>query len=151
VPEKFLGIRHHFFGNKKDGIEVESIDGFSKWFGWKHAPEKPRDSFKRRGRDTLVDKESRLYFMKHGPVCCDPLGVFTARKAEFAHYPREVRYKLMAEMCLGIWAIVDCVTNEPSGGNDKVVWTLVIVLTQWIGVLIYHFAPRTQRIEQYGH
>jgi hypothetical protein len=103
APEKFLGIRHHFFGKKKDCVEVESIDDFFKWFGWKHAPEKPSDWFKRRGRDALVDKESWLYFMKHGPVYYDPLGEFTARKAGFAHYPRDVRYKLMAEMCLGIW------------------------------------------------
>lgn len=103
APEKFLGIRHHFFGKKKDGVEVESIDGFFKWFGWRHAPEKPGDWFKRRGRDALVDKESWLYFMKHGPVYYDPLGEFTARKKEFAHYPRDVRYRLIAEMCLGIW------------------------------------------------
>lgn len=49
-----------------------------------------------------------------------------------------------------IWAIVDCASNEPSEGNDKIVWILVIVLTNWIGALIYYFVRRPQRIEQYG-
>ena len=52
---------------------------------------------------------------------------------------------------LWIWMIVDCATHEPSEGNDKVIWILVIVLTHWIGALIYLLARRPQRIRQYGH
>jgi hypothetical protein len=51
---------------------------------------------------------------------------------------------------LWIWMIVDCAMNEPSEGNDKVVWILVIVLTHWIGALIYLLARRPQRRAQYG-
>ena len=51
---------------------------------------------------------------------------------------------------LWIWMIVDCATNEPSEGNDKLVWMLVIVLTHWIGALIYLIARRPQRIAQHG-
>ena len=51
---------------------------------------------------------------------------------------------------LWIWMIVDCATKEPSEGNDKLVWILVIVLTHWIGALIYLFARRPKRIQQYG-
>jgi hypothetical protein len=47
--------------------------------------------------------------------------------------------------------IIDCATNEPAEGNDKLIWILVIVLTNWIGALIYYFVRRPQRIEQYGH
>jgi diadenosine tetraphosphatase ApaH/serine/threonine PP2A family protein phosphatase len=104
APEVFLGVRHHFFGGDKDGIDVLSIDGFFRGFGWRHPPTVCRDWFKRRGADALVDKESWLYFMKHGPLYHDPLGEFTARKEAFSHYPRDVRYKLMAGLCLGIWA-----------------------------------------------
>ena len=49
-----------------------------------------------------------------------------------------------------IWMIVDCATNEPSEGNDKVVWILIIVLTQIIGALIYYFVRRPKRIAEFG-
>ena len=49
-----------------------------------------------------------------------------------------------------IWMLVDCVTKEPSEGNDKLIWILVIVLTGWIGALIYLIARRPKRIEEHG-
>ena len=49
-----------------------------------------------------------------------------------------------------IWTIVDCATKEPSEGNDKIIWILVIVLTGLIGSLIYYLVRRPKRIEQYG-
>jgi hypothetical protein len=51
---------------------------------------------------------------------------------------------------LWIWTVIDCATKEPSEGNDKIVWILVIVFTHWIGSLIYIFVRRPQRILQYG-
>lgn len=56
----------------------------------------------------------------------------------------------LAGTALWIWMIVDCATREPSEGNDKVIWILVIVLTHWIGALIYLLARRPQRIARYG-
>ena len=44
-----------------------------------------------------------------------------------------------------IWMLVDCATREPSQGNDRLVWILVIVLTNVIGALIYFFARRPRR------
>ena len=44
-----------------------------------------------------------------------------------------------------IWMIVDCAINEPSEGNDKVVWILIIVLTHVIGAAIYFFVRRPER------
>ncbi|MGC9951604.1 MAG: PLDc N-terminal domain-containing protein [Bryobacteraceae bacterium] len=41
--------------------------------------------------------------------------------------------------------IVDCVTHEPSTGNDKVVWIIVIVFTYIVGALIYYFVRRRPR------
>ena len=49
-----------------------------------------------------------------------------------------------------IWMIVDCVNNEPSKGNDKLIWILVIVLASWLGAAIYYFARRPKRIATYG-
>ncbi|MEA1958705.1 MAG: PLDc N-terminal domain-containing protein [Chloroflexota bacterium] len=49
-----------------------------------------------------------------------------------------------------IWTIIDCATNEPPEGNDRLIWTLIVVLTHWIGALIYLLVRKPKRIEQYG-
>jgi len=41
-----------------------------------------------------------------------------------------------------IWMIVDCAQRQFPGENDKLVWILIIVLTSWIGALIYFFIGR---------
>ena len=51
---------------------------------------------------------------------------------------------------LWVWMIIDCATNEPTDGNEKLVWILIIVLTHWVGALIYFYLRRPQRIQQYG-
>ena len=51
---------------------------------------------------------------------------------------------------LWVWMIIDCATNEPAEGNEKLVWILIIVLTHWVGSLLYFFLRRPQRIQQYG-
>lgn len=45
-----------------------------------------------------------------------------------------------------VWMIVDCVTKESPQGNDRIVWLIIILLTGWIGALIYYFVRRPQRI-----
>ena len=49
---------------------------------------------------------------------------------------------------LWIWMIVDCATKEKSEGNDKLIWILIIVLTHWIGALIYLLVRRPKRIQE---
>jgi len=49
-----------------------------------------------------------------------------------------------------IWMLVDCVTKEPSEGNDRLVWVVVVVSTYIIGAAIYFFVRRPQRIAQLG-
>jgi hypothetical protein len=46
--------------------------------------------------------------------------------------------------------IVDCATKEKSDGNEKLIWILVILLTHWIGALIYLLVRRPQRIQELG-
>lgn len=53
-------------------------------------------------------------------------------------------------MVLWIWALVDCLAKESSQGNDKLVWCLVIILTGWIGALIYILVRRPQRVARFG-
>jgi hypothetical protein len=49
-----------------------------------------------------------------------------------------------------ILTLVDCAVNEPSEGNDKIIWILVIIFTHALGALIYRFARRPERIRVYG-
>ena len=48
-------------------------------------------------------------------------------------------------MASWIWMLVDCLKHESAEGNDKLIWVLVIVLTNWIGALIYFFVRRPER------
>ena len=49
-----------------------------------------------------------------------------------------------------IWMLIDCVKYEPSTGNEKIIWVLVIVLLNGIGALLYYFIRRPERIKQMG-
>ncbi len=44
-----------------------------------------------------------------------------------------------------IWMIIDCATNEPNTGNDKIVWMVVIVFTYIVGALVYYFVRKRPR------
>jgi TctA family transporter len=63
-------------------------------------------------------------------------------------------FGIMAVSILGsifwVWMLVECITKEPSQGNDKVVWLLIILLTHMVGALIYYFVRRPQRIQMMG-
>ena len=52
---------------------------------------------------------------------------------------------------LWTWMIVDCASKETSGGNAKLTWLLIIVLTHCIGALIYLLVRRPKRIQQHEH
>jgi len=56
----------------------------------------------------------------------------------------------VAGTILWIWTLIDCATKEPSEGNDKIIWILVIIFTHWVGSLIYLLVRRPQRIQMYG-
>ena len=57
---------------------------------------------------------------------------------------------VLAAIAFWIWMMIDCAINESSEGNDKMVWMLVIILTGWIGALIYCFVRRPTRIRIVG-
>lgn len=57
----------------------------------------------------------------------------------------------LAALAFWIWMMIDCAINEPSEGNDKIVWMLVLIFTNWIGALIYFFVRRPTRIRRVGH
>ena len=49
-----------------------------------------------------------------------------------------------------LWMLIDCATKEPSDGNDKLIWIIVIIFTHLLGALVYFFIRRPKRIEEYG-
>ncbi|HLP76112.1 MAG TPA: PLDc N-terminal domain-containing protein [Candidatus Paceibacterota bacterium] len=49
-----------------------------------------------------------------------------------------------------IWMLIDCATKESSEGNNKIVWVIIIALTNWVGAAIYFFVRRPQRIRELG-
>ena len=46
-----------------------------------------------------------------------------------------------------IWALVDCCTRDFKD-NDKIIWILVLVFTNWIGAIIYFLVGRPQAIDR---
>jgi hypothetical protein len=55
-----------------------------------------------------------------------------------------------APLIFWIWTIIDCVQNEPTAGNDKIVWLLVIFFTNFIGALLYIIIRKPERKRLYG-
>ena len=56
----------------------------------------------------------------------------------------------IAGTVLWIWMLVEVLTREVDEGNNRLIWALVIVLTHWLGALIYLIVRRKQRIAQVG-
>ena len=59
--------------------------------------------------------------------------------------------ELLGLACIAfwVWILVDCVTRERQP-NDRLVWSLVILLAPGIGALIYYFVrrPNRQKLDQ---
>jgi len=49
-----------------------------------------------------------------------------------------------------VWMLVDCLVNESSDGNDKLVWAAVIFFLNGFGAILYYFIRRPRRIEELG-
>ncbi len=57
---------------------------------------------------------------------------------------------VVAFVSFWIWMLVDCLSNEPSMGNDKLIWALVILFGSGIGALVYFLVRRPQRRQLFG-
>ncbi len=49
-----------------------------------------------------------------------------------------------------LWMLADCATKESSEGNDKLVWTLIILFAWVFGAFIYWVYRQPQRIAELG-
>jgi hypothetical protein len=60
------------------------------------------------------------------------------------------RGALVVASIFWIWVLIDCLAKEPSEGNDKVAWTLLIVFVPIIGAGLYYFIRRPERVKAAG-
>lgn len=44
-----------------------------------------------------------------------------------------------------MWMLVDCITNEPTNTNDKIIWIVVMLFTNFIGAFLYYIIRRPER------
>lgn len=49
-----------------------------------------------------------------------------------------------------IWILIEILTRETDENNTRLIWTLVVIFTHWLGALIYLFARRSERINKLG-
>lgn len=49
-----------------------------------------------------------------------------------------------------VWTLYDCISKEPSEGNDKVAWLLFILFVPVLGALVYYFVRRPERVKAQG-
>jgi hypothetical protein len=49
---------------------------------------------------------------------------------------------VLAATAFWIWALIDAIQNPRLDSNERLIWILVIILTQFIGALIYVIVGR---------
>ncbi len=103
-----------------------------------------------RGRDSL------LRIIGAGALAAGGLMLLALAAAPFLGEPFRT-FLFLAILLLGVFglavwvaALVDCAVNEPSQGNDKIVWVVIIIFTQLLGALLYLLLRRPRRIAETG-
>ena len=56
----------------------------------------------------------------------------------------------LAYLIFSIFTLIDCAQNEPSEGNTKIIWILIILFGMGVGPLVYFLVRRPERISSYG-
>lgn len=79
----------------------------------------------------------------------EPSGLFPLLASPFCCFFFVIVLNLLL-LVFWVWMIIDCASNEPAEGSDKIVWILVVLLAGPIGALIYLLARRPKRLEMYG-
>ena len=57
---------------------------------------------------------------------------------------------MLALFGIWLWALIDCANNEPSTGNEKVIWILLIIFLHVLGAILYLLVRRPKRIKEVG-
>ena len=56
----------------------------------------------------------------------------------------------LAYLIFSIFTLIDCAQNEPSEGNTKIIWILIILFGMGVGPLVYFLVRRPERISTFG-
>ena len=105
APEAFLGFSFGDFGRPREKVTVTSIDGFFADYllGFTHPPPEVAEWSRLINGEMLTGFESQLYFLQRGEVFHDPLGEFTARRAEWARFPNDIYHAKLSGQAFVIW------------------------------------------------
>lgn len=52
----------------------------------------------------------------------------------------------LAAFIFWVMVLADCLLNETREGNERIVWTLVIIFTLVVGAILYYFLRRPRRL-----
>jgi hypothetical protein len=103
-----------------------------------------------RGRDSL------LKIIGVGALALGGLGLLALAASLLVGEPIRA-FLLLAFLFVGVFgllvwvaALMDCAMNEPSQGNEKIVWIIIIVFTHLLGALLYLLLRRPRRIAETG-
>ncbi len=56
----------------------------------------------------------------------------------------------LAAFAFWVMVLADCLLNEKGQGNERIVWTLVIIFTLIVGAMLYYFLRRPRRLAEGG-
>ncbi len=56
----------------------------------------------------------------------------------------------LAAFAFWVMVLADCLMNEKGEGNERIVWTLVIIFTLIVGAMLYYFLRRPRRAAEVG-
>ena len=74
----------------------------------------------------------------------NPLAIF------FHIFPFGIQGIMALATIFWIWVIIDCLTKEPSEGNDKLAWLIFIIAMPPIGAIVYYVVRRPERVKAVG-
>jgi len=52
---------------------------------------------------------------------------------------------ILAVLVFWVFMLVDCIKRNFETENEKILWILILVLTHWIGAIIYYFMVKRKR------
>lgn len=56
----------------------------------------------------------------------------------------------LAAFAFWVMVLADCLLNEKGEGNERIVWTIVIIFTLIVGAALYYFLRRPRRVAEVG-
>jgi len=52
---------------------------------------------------------------------------------------------IIAVLVVWVWALIDAIQNPGLTSNERIIWVLVILLTSWLGAVLYFLIGRKRK------